>query len=135
MAQWVRAVLEASRKKRFLKLQMDTACEIMTPKQVLAVIPISKSWLYANWVLLGGVTINRRKFIKRELFHANFQEKRVVVRENKQGEREVDPFKSGHEREPLENAKGCQTGRGRITATSRKTKNHSNEFGLVDAVQ
>ena len=116
---------------------MNAICEIMTPTEVLSLMPASlpKSWVYAHWEDLGGVKIGRRKLILREVFYANFQKEGLVVCTDRQERGEMDSLQSGHGSEQVENEKRSETRGVKIARMGGKVENHSNEFGLVDAVQ
>jgi hypothetical protein len=116
---------------------------ILTPKEVAALMPpsIPKSWVYAHWEDLGGVTIGRRKLILKKVFYANLQAKKMVLCESPDKREEVDTCKSQHDGAPLANQEGSQTSRSRTEnfgsgkAEGQVYTNHTNEFGLADALQ
>jgi hypothetical protein len=118
-------------------LSKDAYNDILTPREVALLMPssISKSWIYEHWEELGGIKIGRRKLILRSVLYANLQGKRLVVRENREGRKEMDPKKSWYDTGEMEEEKGGQTGGGRVKAKGGTIKNHSNEFGLVDALK
>jgi hypothetical protein len=116
---------------------------ILTPKEVAALMPpsIPKSWVYAHWEDLGGVTIGRRKLILKKVFYANLQTEKMVLCENPDKRGEVDTFKSPHDGATLADQEGSQTSRSGIenqgcrNADGQVYTNHTNEFGLADALQ
>ena len=97
--------------------------------------PISISWVYKHWEELGGIKKGRRNVILRGVLYANLQGKGVVVRENREGRKEMDTPKNRYEPDEVEEEKRGQVRRGGIKAEGRTIRNHSNEFGLVDALQ
>jgi len=110
--------------------------ELLTAKDVAEHMPfVSLSWIYDHWEDLGGVTIGKKKFILWEVYYANLQGGKVVVRPDNGGEREMDTKKSQYGKETLENKKGSKTGGNRTERACAAIRNHSNEFGLADAVQ
>lgn len=114
----------------------DNHIKILTPNDVAELMPfVSASWIYDHWEDLGGVTIGKRKFILWEVFYANLQGGKVVVRPDNGGQREMDTKKSQYGKETVENKKGSKTRRSGTEGVCREVKNHSNKFGLVDAVQ
>jgi hypothetical protein len=109
---------------------------ILTPNDVAKLMPfVSESWIYDHWEDFGGVTIGRRKFILWEVFYANLQGGQMVVRTDNGGQGEMDAEKSQYGKETVENKKGSKTRRSGTEGACREVKNHSNKFGLVDAVQ
>ena len=116
---------------------------ILTPKEVADLMPpsIPKSWVYAHWEDLGGVTIGRRKLILKKVFYANLQTKKMVLCESPDKRGEVDTCKSLNDGALLANQEGSQTSRSRIenqgcrNAEGEVYTNHTNEFGLVDTLQ
>ena len=111
--------------------------DILTPNEVALLMPpsVPKSWIYAHWGELGGVKIGRRKLILREVFYANFQKEGLVVCTDRQKRGEMDSLQSRHGSEQVENEKRGETRGGKIAGMGGKVENHSNEFGLVDALQ
>lgn len=118
-------------------LNMNTFDDILTPREVALLMPSSVpiSWIYAHWEDLGGIRIGRRKLILRSVLYANLQGKRLLVRENREGRKEMDTPTSRYEPDEMEEEKRGQTGGGGVKAKGGTVKNHSNEFGLVDALQ
>ena len=118
-------------------LNIDTHNDILTPREVALLMPssISISWIYEHWEDLGGIKIGRRNIILRSVFYLNLQGRRVLVRENREGRKEMDPKESWYDTGEVEEEKRSQTGGGRVKAKGGTIKNHSNEFGLVDALQ
>ena len=116
---------------------MNAHDDILTPREVALLMPssISKSWIYEHWEDLGGIKIGRRNIILRSVFYDNLQRRKVVVRENREGRKEMDSPKNRYEPDEVEEEKRGQVRRGRIKAEGRTIRNHSNEFGLVDALQ
>ena len=116
---------------------------ILTPKEVVALMPpsIPKSWVYAHWGDLGGVTIGRRKLILKGVLYANLQTKGTVLSKSPDKRGEVDTEKSWHETAKMANEKRSQTSRSRTEDVDRGKAegqvytNHTNEYGLVDALQ
>jgi hypothetical protein len=111
--------------------------EILTPHEVAQLMPASVpiSWVYANWDSLGGVKIGKRKLILKEVLYANLQKRQVVVRSNREERKKLDAKKSGNGSDTVEKKRGCEKWRGRASQNSDKLINHSNEFGLIDAIQ
>ena len=110
---------------------------ILTPEEVAELMPASvpKSWIYAHWEDLGGVKIGKRKFILSEVLYANLQGRQMVVRPDHGRGREMDPEESRDGNHQMENQERRQTRRGGTQGKGERVKNHSNEFGLVDALQ
>ena len=116
---------------------------ILTPKEVTALMPpsIPKSWVYAHWASLGGVTIGRRKLILKGVFYANIQTKGTVLSKSSGKRGEMDPEKSWNEGTTLENQERGQTSGSRTEdvccgkAEGQIYTNHTNEYGLVDTLQ
>ena len=120
-----------------LKIDRQEREAILTPEEVAELMPASvpKSWIYAHWEDLGGVKIGKRKFILSEVLYANLQGRQMVVRPDYGGQRKVDSQEREDGGEQVENQEGRQAGRDRAQKKGERVKNHSNEFGLVDAVQ
>ena len=118
-------------------LNMNAFDDILTPREVALLMPSSVpiSWIYAHWEDLGGIKIGRRKLILRSELYANLQGKGLVVRENRERRKEMDTPKNRYEPDEVEEEKRGQVRRGGIKAEGRTIRNHSNEFGLVDALQ
>ena len=122
---------------------MRSTFGILTPKEVAVIMPSSvpKSWVYAHWEDFGGVTIGRRKLILKEVLYAHLQTKGTVLSKSPDKRGEMDSEKSRHEAATLVNQEGCQTSRsgtenqGCGKAEGQVYTNHSNEHGLVDALQ
>jgi hypothetical protein len=116
---------------------------ILTPKEVTSLMPpsIPESWVYAHWEDLGGVTIGRRKLILKGVFYANLQAKKMVLCESPDKRGEMDTGKGPHDGATLADQEGGQTGRsgtenvGCGKAEGQVYTNHTNEYGLVDALQ
>jgi hypothetical protein len=114
----------------------NSQIKILTPNDVAKLMPfVSESWIYDHWEDFGGVTIGRRKFILWEVFYANLQGGQMVVRAANGRQKEMDTKKSQYGKETVENKKGSKTGRSGTEGACREVKNHSNKFGLVDALQ
>ena len=111
--------------------------EIMTPDEVFSLMPpsVPKSWVYAHWGELGGVKIGKRKLILREVLYGNLQKEGLVVCPDREGQHELDTGESRNGRDPVEKETGRQTRRCGAETKGRKVENHSNEFGLIDALQ
>jgi hypothetical protein len=118
-------------------LNQESYNDILTPREVALLMPSSVpiSWIYAHWEDLGGIRIGRRKLILRSVLYANLQGEGLLVRENREGRKEMDTPKNRNEANEVEEEKRGQTGGGRVEAKGGTIKNHSNEFGLVDALQ
>jgi hypothetical protein len=80
---------------------------------------IPKSWLYAHWEELGGVTIGRRKLILKGVLYANLQAEGVLLRQNSGGRREPDAQQGGNKTLSMAEAPGSQDRRGQTTPDCR----------------
>ena len=92
-------------------LNQDSYNDILTPREVALLMPSSVpiSWIYAHWEDLGGIRIGRRKLILRSVLYANLQGKRLLVRENREGRKEMDTPTSRYEPDEMEEEKRGQT--------------------------
>jgi hypothetical protein len=116
---------------------MENQKDILTPDEVSELMPSSvpKSWIYSHWEELGGVKIGKRKLILREMLYANLQTGRMVVCPSNSEKTKMDTKEITDGTLKMENQKGSPARGIRIAEAPGKVRNHSNEFGLVDALQ
>jgi hypothetical protein len=119
------------------EIALDCFGDILTPKEIAKLMPssVSQSWIYAHWEELGGVKIGGLKLISKEVFDDNFQKERLVLRQDRKGRQKVDTNQSGNGTVQMENKKGSKKGGSQAKRIRFGTVNHTNEFGLADAVK
>ncbi len=118
--------------------------DVLTPQMVLDqdILPgVSKTWLYDNWGLIGGVTIGNKKFVLKEELYAHLSGNQQKVENEGKGasQRFEDVPASVVSRNgdnQLENSKRGKSSRtGAATAGEGDVlKDHSDDFGFTNLV-
>ena len=122
-----------SEKLESTDIDLSSKTDIMTVEEVAKYFQRSISWVYKNWMLLGGRKLGGSLFFptKEDLYESIFQEdERVEVRfhsEKKQIHRPV-----------VQNKKGGKKSRSRKTKGGTESDNEGgspNRYGLLDVAQ
>ncbi|MDX9963624.1 hypothetical protein [Desulfobacter postgatei] len=108
----------------------------LTPRMVLKLLPdVTLSWIYKRWDSWGGFKDGGRKFIKEDVFYANFEKEGLVLCKNNGGRGDLHSIQSRDRTKKMQNPKRGQDARNQIAGKSPRDQRDENRFGLLDCLE